>query len=258
MNSVIRSHVQRLAVVAATGLVLVATAGAGNVAAADAKAAPNDGAYLCTAARIAARAHPTVPNYQALGDCQIDRRLATISTLQARVAASLTISANDKAALASELSSTAPGLTALRSTIDADTTLDELKADLPKIYTDYRVYVLVARQVSLVRAADGVAAADARLATTAGQLQAAIDTAKAAGKDTTKAEADLAAMNAALANAAAAVNGLSASILALTPAEWNAGTAGPALDAARAAIRTAQAQLVVARRDARRVLADLR
>ena len=109
-----------------------------------------------------------------------------------------------------------------------------------------------------MRAADTVDAAGAALNKAADRLASLIDEAEAAGKDVTEAKAHLAAMEAAIAEALATVDGVADEVLPLTPADWNAGTAGPILREARAAIEDARADLRTAKAEARQVIAALR
>jgi len=161
-------------------------------------------------------------------------------------------------ALLDRIASSRTGLGSLKREIDGDTTVEQLKVDLPRIATDFRVYLLLAPQVNLVRGADAATAAAARLGQEAQRLQQLIDFARSRGKDVAAAQAALVAMQHDLANAGAQLSGLSAKLLALTPADWNDGRAKPVLDAARSAERSAHAELLSARRDAQAVIAALR
>ena len=228
-------------------LVLVST---GVVAAASPATAPNlpFGSAACSSDRVALRSGATVEKLQAIGNCEIDRRLATLNALAAKISSSRVLSSSDAAALSAIVSSDKSGLTSLRATIDAETDVTALKADLLKIVTDYRVYVLVVPQVNLVNAADAVVATQARFATVNTNLSARIAAAKAAGKDVTAAQADLDAMNSDVAAAVALATPIPGKLLPLTPADYNGGTAGPVITAARA-------DLVKARDDVRSAIA---
>jgi len=251
-----------------TGLFLAAVVGASPVLAAPAP--PSDtGATVgqseelnarryCAREWAEAKAHPTLENYQAVGSCEIDRRLETIERLRDLVRESEALTDSHAAALTRILDASASGLRALRTEIEGDTTVDAVKEDVRRISTDFRIYVLVVRQVVLVRADDRVEAAVVRLTAAAGRLSHAIETAASSGKDVTEAQAHLAAMKAAIDAAASDVAGDADAILALTPAAWNAGTAKPILDAARASIAAARTDLQTARTEARAVLAALR
>ncbi len=121
---------------------------------------------------------------------------------------------------------------------------------------DYRVYVVVTPQVHLTIATDvgehAVAVANEKIAP---KLDAAIARAKENGKDVTKAQADDDAFKAAVAAAAADLDGLSATLLAQVPHGYPANHQ-TFLDA-RAKVADARAKLAEARTDARNVVEDL-
>lgn len=211
----------------------------------------------CAQAWLEAAAHPTVENYQKVGLCEIDRRLATIDRLENVIETSRALTDDHQAALQRILDNAAAGLRALRAEIEADTTLAELREDINSIFEEFRIYVLVTRQVWLVVAADTVDVAGAGLEETAADLAVLIERAEAAGQDVTEAVAHLEAMEAAIAEALASVEGVAEDVLPLTPADWNDGTAEPILRAARQAIADARADLRTALAEARQVIAAL-
>ena len=250
-----------------TGLVLAALVAAGPVLAAGTptrsgadRAAPAEeltGRLRCAEAWRAAKGEPTVAHWKAVGLCEVDRRLATIDRLRSAVETARALTDEHAAALVRILDRSAEGLRALRAEIEADTTLAELHEDIRSIYADFRIYVLVVRQVWLVTGADGVAAGGAALNETAADLAVLVAEAEAAGKDVTQATAHLAAMEAAIEEALTGVAGVADDVLPLTPADWNAGTAGPVLREARQAIVDARANLRTALAEARQVIAAL-
>lgn len=208
------------------------------------------GTGVCLTQLTALKSGVTVANLRAFGDCEIDRRFDTLTNLSSKIAGSKFLTGSDAAALQSEVGSTRSGLTSLKATIDSETSITALKADIVKIATDYRVYLLVVPQVNLVNGADAVLYAQTKFATVNTNLSARIAAAKAAGKDTTAAQADLDAMNASVTAAVGLASPLPAQLLPLTPAGWNAGTAGPIITAARTALGTARADLKAAVADA--------
>lgn len=212
----------------------------------------------CATQRQAAKAEPTVATLRALGDCELARRFTTLDRLTAGIGQAKALTDTHRTALLAIIARTRTGLTALRSTIDADATVAALRADLPKIAQDYRVYLLVGPQVRLTRAADAGAAAVTRLNAVAERLQARIDRQRAAGKDVTAAQTALADLERNTALAAAQVGPVAGHVLPLLPADWNDGTAKPILVAARGSIKTARAELQAARKDAQACRADLR
>ena len=197
------------------------------------------------------KAGATVDTLRAFGNCEINRRFATLTALSSKISASKVMTSSDAAALQSEISSTRSGLTALKATIDAETSIPALKLDIVRIATQFRVYLLVVPQVHLVNAADAVAVAQTKFATVNTNLQARINAENAAGKNTAAAQADLDAMNASVTAAANLASPLPAALLPLTPAEYNGGTAGPILANARTALGQARDDLKSALADAK-------
>jgi hypothetical protein len=216
------------------------------------------GKGVCATQARAANASPTLDSLKAFGDCEIARRLTTLTNLTSRVSGSKVLTASDKTALSNEISATVSGLNSLKATIDADTTLTALRADVAKIATEFRVYVLVGPQVNLVNAADGVLAAQARLGQVGTDLSARIAKAQAAGKDVGAAQTALDAMNGKVSAAVSLATGLPGQLLPLTPASYNAGTAGPILKDARSKLGQARLDLRAAVANARACRAALR
>ncbi|HSO28576.1 MAG TPA: hypothetical protein VLS28_01615 [Candidatus Sulfomarinibacteraceae bacterium] len=255
-----------------TGIVLAVVIGAAPALAAPARqvspaaspaGAPGQAEELnarrhCVREWRAAKAEPTVEHLRAVGLCEIDRRLVTIQRLEGLVDGARALTEAHATALEAILDHSAAGLRALRAEIEADATVGELRADIEAIFSDFRIYALVTRQVHLVRAADTVDAAAVRLDGLADRLAAAIEEAAASGNDVTEARAHLGAMRAAIDAAQAEVAGDADAVLVLTPAGWNAGTAKPVLDAAHRSVVAARADLKTALAEARAVRAALR
>jgi hypothetical protein len=232
-----------LAGLALGGALLVVSGGA--VAAVTSPGGPA-GKGVCAAQAAAVKVGADTSTLRALGDCEINRRFETLTDLASRISGSKVLTASDAAALTAEIGATRSGLTSLKATIDAETSLPALRAEIVRIATDYRVYVLVVPQVNLVSAADGVVAAQARFATVNTNLAARIAAAKARGKDVTAAQADLDKMNAAVVAAVGLASPLPAALLPLTAVQYNGGTAGPVLTSARTAVGQARDQLKAA------------
>jgi hypothetical protein len=211
----------------------------------------------CATAAATYKASETVANGIALGDCMIKERLTFLGNLSTQMAKHTSLGA-DQSALSAILTADEGGLTTLQTTLDNESSLTNVQSDLVAIVKDYRVYLLFARQVTLVEGADAVSATQAHFTTLSRKLQDRINTAAAKGKNTSAASAQLADMNSAVSRAMTDVTGLSSTLLALTPSEYNAGSAKSVLSHARTAVLRARAQLLDARGDALRVVADLR
>lgn len=247
--------------VAAVGLLTVMSVAVAPVMATTggpAAAVVTSATMACLARRIAVRQGPSLATERALGVCEVDRRLGEVGRLREDVNHTAALSAPDRTALLGILDATGTGLAALRTKIGADTTLAAARKDVHAIDTDFRVYELVVRQVHLVRADDLVVHAANGLTSAANEISRAIAAGEKAGKHETVAAAKLAAMQTAISKALAKVSGQAAAVVSLTPAQWNAGKAGPLLKADRAAIVAADHDLRAARRDANAALAALK
>jgi hypothetical protein len=110
------------------------------------------------------------------------------------------------------------------------------------------VYLLVAPKVRLTIAADLETTAVGQLRITADRLAAAIAAAKAAGKDTTQAEADLADLRAQTDAANTAVTGQADRLLAIAP--------GPDGSAIQNQVKPVRDAVRTGRTDLRKALAD--
>ena len=185
---------------------------------------------------------------KARGHLAIQRRLNEIERLTTLVNGATHLSSANRSALLSKLSSDTSGLQALDTKIQGDTDATTLRTDLESIVTAYRIYVLVAPQVHLVVASDRVAALIDLGNSIASKIQAKIDAAKGNGKDVKAAQAALDDMKKQLADAAAAIGGVAASVIALTPSGYPGNRT--TLLSARSSILSARAHLATARADA--------
>jgi hypothetical protein len=252
---------KRFAAIAASllvaGSVLLATAGIATAVTSPSGGPAGSGA-CATLAQAAKGPSATVASVQAFATCEIDRRLTTLAALSTRVSSARALLGTHASTLAAEIAGERSGLIGLRAHVAADTTLIAVRADLVRIVTEFRVYVLVVPQVNLTIAADAVVAAKAKFDQIGTALAARIATAAAAGRDTTAAQAALDAMNASVAAAVALAGPIPGQILPLTPAQFNAGTAGPVITAARTALAGARDDLKAAAASAKACLQALK
>jgi len=241
----------------ALGASLVLVPAGAAAAASPAPAGGPSGNGQCAPQASAANSGATVASLRAFADCEIDRRPSTLNTLANAVSGSKTLG-SDAGALSGEIAAEKSGLTTLRASVEAETSAKVLRADLEKIVSDYRVYALVVPQVNLTIAADAVLASQPKFSQLGTAVANRIAAASKAGKNTTAAQADLATMNADVAAAMALVGPLPAQLVPLTPAQYNAGTAGPILSAARTAIGRARDDLKAAVAAGKAALAALK
>jgi hypothetical protein len=191
-------------------------------------------------------------------EAAINRRLASLGDLQGKVSSSTYLTAGSKATLLGEIGAENDGLGALRVKIAGDTDRATLVADCKSIVERYRVYMLMIPQAHLMIASDAAAAIGQKLNDLAARLQADIEKANGAGKDSAVAQRDLHNLNAAVSAGtagAAPVDGLVNFALPLNPSEYEADE--QSVKTARTDIGTAHTNFVQARSDARQVVADL-
>jgi hypothetical protein len=207
-------------------------------------------AAMCNSQWAAFAAKPSISTARTVGHCEIDRRLIDLSSLSTAAADDSTLTSADRSTISHAISRSRSGLKGLDAKLAHDSTISTLGPDLDAITNDYRVYVLVVRQSWLAGATDGELAAVKALGTADSKLGSAIDLAKAAGYDTSAVETARAALEADTASASSLIHGLDTKVLALTPAGYNAGTAGPVMDDAGQRLASAYASLVSARAEA--------
>jgi hypothetical protein len=252
-------HVRLRNVIAALGaatLVVVSSSSAGALSPAPVSGGPA-GQDACAAQAAVARMSHSVAAFRAFGDCEIGRRQTTLASLSSVVNGSKALSGPDRAALTAEIGSESTGLAGLQATIDGQRSLPTLRLEVVQIASRFRVYALLAPEVYLVASADAALALQASLTQTATALAARIGTAQAGGRDVAAAQASLNSMNGEIAAAGALAAPLPGRLLSLTAAQWNAGTAGPVVTAARAALVSARDHLRNAVKFGREVIAAL-
>lgn len=159
----------------------------------------------------------------------IDKRLDQLTKLDGRVAGAKSTTEAHRSTMTSNNAAARSGLTDLKTTIAGDTDAATLKTDCQSIVQDYRVFALRTPQEDLVIAADAESAAIAKLQALGDKLSAD-DQAK-------------------VADAAQQIGGLADSVLAKTPADYNADH--DVLKPAKASIKAAAADLKAVRADLR-------
>jgi hypothetical protein len=172
----------------------------------------------------------------------IDRRLKAIVELNNRLDNRNNLTDDHRAVLKDIDNRTSTGLANLANTIQGEDNGEELRAECRQIVDDYRVFVLVRPRARLVVASDRELAAVAKLRDVADRIQSQIDKAKSDGKDTSKAEADLATMRSAIDTAAQHAGAVYEEVIHVTPQTFAPDALTPGRDdthAARDAIRNA-------------------
>jgi hypothetical protein len=195
---------------------------------------------VSAAPRAAATPAPDLATRQARAEKTITRRLHTISTLESGVTANTSLSADQKTALLARLSSASGGLSALKDKIAGDTDPTALKADAKAVFTDYRVYKVLAPQVD---GAERITAMQAQMAQFQQRLSAgqAVVAAATPGDAATTGATLLAGAGTHLTAATTALDGTLDALLAVTPSAYNSDA--HALDTYRSAMGTGSTEL---------------
>jgi hypothetical protein len=209
------------------------------------------------ASAATATAEETLDGLKAAVTARIDLRLAALNKDAVTIDNSQALTDAHQSQLSTVVDDAISGLSELRTAVAAETTLAALREDATSMVNDYRVYALVGPQVRLTVAGDYADQAVARANEAYESLTEEVAEKKAAGVDTTTAEADLARMRSAIDAAVAHLDGVVATLLAIEPGpDTTAIRAG--VSTARSAIGSARADLLTAATAGRAVLAFLR
>jgi hypothetical protein len=198
----------------------------------------------------------TLDGIKARAATAISARLSSLSKAIPAVSSNKWLTATDKSTLLNTLNGDQSGLTALGPKIQADTTVAQARSDYQSIFLDYRVYALALPQVRLAAATDDITGGVLpRLTDAQTRLEGLLSGADS-GKNTAAVQAAMSDLAAKIQAIRSATAGLSASLLALTPSQYDANhtvLAGP-----RETILSARADIVAARADVMTVIGALK
>lgn len=188
---------------------------------------------------------------QAKAAAAIAKRVASLNKVITAVTSNTHLTAGDKSALLSTLNGDLSGLTALGATIAADTTTQQAVTDYKTIFTNYRVYALALPQVHFVTAADTL---NGMVVPKLTAVQAKLVARLAAdpSKNTPTVQAAMADLAAKITDIGTSTSGLAATVLAYTPAQYNAdhtllASVRTTLKAGRTDIKAARADIMTVR-----------
>jgi hypothetical protein len=189
------------------------------------------------------------------GNTEIGRRLATLGTLDSKIASATKLSANDAATLKNTVSTDTSSLTNLKTQLDADTTVTAAATDAQSIITGYRVYALVVPQVNLVKTADDQQIAEGKLTSLSTKLAARITAEQQKGTSVTSLQASLNDLNAKVAASTLISANIESTVITLVPSDYNTNHA--VLSGDRNQLQTAQADIKAAIADGKSIVAQL-
>lgn len=192
---------------------------------------------------------------------EIDRRVASLNKLVARVDAMKRVSDSNKASIKATVKTEIDALTTLKAKIQADTDEATLKADIASITKSYRIYALVTPQLSIMAATDRIVTTADLMTTFGTKLETRIAEAKTAGNSVTTLEAAYADMKVQISEAKANASAALSLTVNLKPDNGDKTVADAnrkALEDARAKIKAAHDDLKSARKDAETIVKGLK
>jgi hypothetical protein len=180
----------------------------------------------------------------------VSNRVRILNSAMARIDNEKDLGAG-RAALRTYLSADAQRLRQQGHVVASDTTGAQAQQDFVDIFSGFRVYRLVLPSASLVVRADRVTQTGLpALKAAAAKVQAASDS-----RNRATIEPLLADLDHQIAAASTATQGLAATVLAYTPAQWNADNG--VLDAASSSVSTAERAIRQGRSDVQHIRQDL-
>jgi hypothetical protein len=191
---------------------------------------------------------------KALANARVQGRIATLHALALAVQDSKFLTSDERDTLSGRISSDLTGLGALATKMSGESTAAAVRTDETAMVDDYRVYLLMAPQVRLTDAFAAESAAARTLQQAYGTLQGLVD--KQSGGASAQQKSELADLQSRIAAAQAAIGNEAADELAIRPGPDESAIRN-ALAPERSAAKTARADLVQARDDAKNLRSSL-
>lgn len=198
----------------------------------------------------------TLASIQAAGATQTSKRIASLTKEIDAIATNTHLTSSDKSVILATLNGDLGGMKSLSAKIAADTTRVQAAADYKTIFTTYRVYAVALPQSRYTAAADNLSSTAVPRLTDAQHRLSVLLAGKDSSKSTPALRDDLADMNSEIVKASASLSELSARLLAITPAQYNADHG--VLSAPRQSLISARAALKQARQDAKVIVSALK
>lgn len=235
---------------------ILATAGASCLSVALLLAGPVSAATISTSSTTSTTDQQRLQIVIAKGDQEIERRLTTLDSLTSKINAATKLSSSDKATLSNEVDSTVSGLNALKTQLDAETSLSGARSDVQNIYDEYRVYALVAPKINLIKVADDQQVVEGKLSALAQKLQIRITSAQQAGKSVSNLQSELSDMTSKTQAAQQISSNIETVVINLQPSDYNSNHT--ILTGDNAQLKTAHQDNVAAVTDAKNIIGLLK
>lgn len=135
------------------------------------------------ASKAAAREQEQVVKLKQQGDKMIDQRIVSLNKLISRINRDKRLTSEEKTVLVSDVQTAINGLTSLKTKIDADTTISDLRTDIKQIVANYKVYEVLEPKIRILVAIDNLQDISNRLGQLSPKLQTFIDNLKGQDKN---------------------------------------------------------------------------
>lgn len=178
----------------------------------------------------------------------IGARNSALTAAVAAVTHNSYLSSTDRTTLLNMLNAELAGLAAVQQKIQADTTPKQATADYQTVFTQFRVFALVLPQVRFAAMADDLANGVVPKLTDAQTTLQTLLSGPDQAKDTPAVQQAMSDLSIQVSVIGPLLDGLSSSVLAFTPAQWNAD---PSL------LSTPRSELTTVRADARTAESDV-
>lgn len=201
------------------------------------------------AANTQTKVDDRIQNMDDRGDAALTARVDSLNALSARINGMKNLSASEKATFSASLQGQITDLNNLEAKLKTDTSTTSLATDLKTIAPDFRIYILVRPQLSILAATDRVGTIVGLLQTIGTKIQARSST------------ADLTDFNAKIADANVQATAATNEVVSLQPDQGNATVQASntaALKDARAKIGVANKDLQAAYTDAHTIIDGLK
>lgn len=153
---------------------------------------------------------------------EINQRFITLNNLSTQVSSSTKLTPSDQASLSSQITTTVTSLTALKTQLATDTTVDQASTDVAGIFSNFRVYALVVPKVQLITITDNQLNIESQLSAKVQLLQAQIAANTSTAKSVSTAKILLTGMNNLVTSSQTISSTVRNDTISLQPSNWNA------------------------------------
>ncbi len=190
------------------------------------------------------------------GGTQIQNRIDILNKLLSRIQSMRNLSSSEKSSLTATIQTSITAMTSLETQIQSDASTTTLRADLRAIAPDYRIYMLIVPQISMLSAVDRVNTVVSIFQAIQTKIQTRLSADATLSGNATIA-ADMSDITAKLSDATSQASTAQNQIVSLVPDQGNQTvmqTNTATLKAARLNIKTATADLLAARKDVQSII----